>query len=77
MLDRAPAARVHCESPVQALSAEQGRLDVQTPGGRRGPYRYVVINAPPRTGRRLLRPLSASTTWSNCSMRTGTSSRAC
>jgi uncharacterized protein len=32
---------------------------VQTPQGRKGPYRFVVLNAPPRAGRELLRPLAA------------------
>jgi predicted NAD/FAD-binding protein len=30
-----------------------------TPAGRKGPYRFVVLNAPPRAGRKLLRPLPA------------------
>ncbi|HEX5616873.1 MAG TPA: hypothetical protein VFX51_00550, partial [Solirubrobacteraceae bacterium] len=30
-----------------------------TPTGRKGPYRFVVLNAPPRVGRELLRTLPA------------------
>ncbi len=59
LLDRVPAARVHQNSSVRALSRSSDGWTLRTPGGRRGPYRYVVINAPPRISRKLLRPLSA------------------
>ncbi|HEX3696631.1 MAG TPA: FAD-dependent oxidoreductase [Polyangia bacterium] len=60
MLDRAPGAQVFVNAPAQALSfdAASGWF-VTTPAGRQGPYRAVVLNAPPLTGRELLRPLSA------------------
>ena len=78
LLDRVPAARVHRNSPVRALSRSSDGWIVRTPAGRRGPYRYVVINAPPRISRELLRPLSAlRATSPRCSTSTGTSTRAC
>jgi uncharacterized protein len=57
MLDRSPAARVHLRAPVRALCRRHAGWFLQTPAGRKGPYRYVVLNAPPRAGRELLRPL--------------------
>ena len=57
MLRRSPTARVHVGSPVRALSRTRAGWFLRTPGGRKGPYRYVVLNAPPRAGRELLRPL--------------------
>jgi len=59
LLDRAPSARVHRNSPVRALTRGRDGWILRTPSGRRGPYRYVVLNAPPRVGRELLRPLPA------------------
>ena len=59
MLDRSPTARVHVRAPVQALSRKRGGWFLRTPTGRKGPYRFVVLNAPPRAGRELLRPLPA------------------
>ena len=59
MLDRSPSARVHLCTPAQALSRKRGGWFLQTPTGRKGPYRFVVLNAPPRVGRELLRPLPA------------------
>ncbi len=59
LLDRAPAARIHRRSPVRELARSGGRWTLRTPSRRYGPYRYVVMNAPPRISRRLLRPLSA------------------
>ena len=55
MLDRSPSVQVHLSTPVQALSRKRGRWFL----GRKGPYRFVVLNAPPRVGRELLRPLPA------------------
>jgi predicted NAD/FAD-binding protein len=57
MLDRSPTVKVHLSSPAQALSRKSGGWFVRTPSGRRGPYRFLVLNAPPRAGRKLLRPL--------------------
>jgi predicted NAD/FAD-binding protein len=59
MLNRSPAARVHLCTPAHALSRKRGGWYVHTPRGRKGPYRFVVLNAPPRVGRELLRPLPA------------------
>lgn len=54
MLERVPSARVRRNSPVRSLSRGRGGWTVRTPRGERGPYRYVVMNAPPRIGRKLL-----------------------
>jgi predicted NAD/FAD-binding protein len=59
LLDRAPSARVHLDAPVQALARERDGWVLRTPAGRRGPYRFVVMNAPPHVSRRLLAPLPA------------------
>jgi predicted NAD/FAD-binding protein len=54
MLNRSRNVRVHLSTPARGLSRNRGRWYVCTPTGRRGPYRYVVLNAPPRIGRELL-----------------------
>src|SRR4051812_34085063 len=59
MLNRSPTARVHLRTPARALSRTRAGWCLQTPAGRQGPYRFVVLNAPPRAGRELLRPLPA------------------
>ncbi len=59
MLDRSPTVEVHLGTPAQALSRKRGDWFLRTPTGRKGPYRFVVLNAPPRAGRELLRPLPA------------------
>ena len=59
MLDRSPTARVHLGTPARALSRQRGGWFLRTPAGRKGPYRFVVLNAPPRVGRELLLPLPA------------------
>jgi predicted NAD/FAD-binding protein len=59
LLDRAPGARVHLDAPARSLTRRRDGWYLRTPGGRHGPYRYVVMNAPPRVGRELLRPLRA------------------
>ena len=59
LLDRSPTAQVHVSTPTRALSRKRAGWFLQTPAGRRGPYRFVVLNAPPRAGRKLLRPLPA------------------
>ncbi len=59
MLDRSPTVQVHLSTPAQALSRKSGGWFLRTPAGRKGPYRFVVLNAPPRAGRELLRPLPA------------------
>ncbi len=58
LLDAAPAARVHVDAAVQGLVQQDGAWTVHTADGGQGPYRYVVLNAPPRVGRELLRPLT-------------------
>lgn len=57
LLDRVPSARVHRNSPVRALDRRRDGWTLRTPAGRKGPYRYVVMNAPPRVSSRLLSPL--------------------
>jgi hypothetical protein len=57
MLDRSPTVRVHLHTPAQALCRKRGEWFLRTPAGRKGPYKFVVLNAPARTGRELLRPL--------------------
>lgn len=59
LLDRVPAARVHRSAPVRALTKTRAGWFLRTPAGRQGPYRYVVVNAPPRVSRKLLAPLPA------------------
>ena len=59
MLGRSPTARVHLSTPARALSRTRAGWFLRTPAGRKGPYRFVVLNAPPRAGRELLRPLHA------------------
>jgi uncharacterized protein len=59
MLNRSPGVQVHLCSPAHALNRTRGRWFVRTPKGRNGPYRFVVLNASPRAGRELLRPLPA------------------
>jgi uncharacterized protein len=59
LLDRAPSARVHLGAPTHALALGRDGWVLRTPAGRQGPYRYVVINAPPRVSRELLRPSRA------------------
>ena len=55
MLDRAPTAGVHCGAGVHALQRKRDGWWLDTPTGVRGPYRFVVLNAPPPVGRMLLR----------------------
>jgi predicted NAD/FAD-binding protein len=57
LLDRAAGARVHLHAPVRGLQRMRDGWFLQTPDGRRGPYRYLLLNAPPRVGRRLLQPV--------------------
>ena len=59
MLDRSPTVQVHLRTPARALSRTRAGWFLSTRAGRKGPYRYVVLNAPPRAGRELLRPLPA------------------
>jgi predicted NAD/FAD-binding protein len=59
MLNRSATARVHLCTPARALSRTRAGWFLRTPAGRKGPYRFVVLNAPPRAGRELLRPLPA------------------
>jgi predicted NAD/FAD-binding protein len=59
MLDRVPVARVHRNAPVRALTRTKAGWMVRTPAGRSGPFKHIIMNAPPRIGRALLRPLPA------------------
>jgi predicted NAD/FAD-binding protein len=54
LLDRSPGVRVHLSAPVSALCHSRAGWLVETPVGRHGPYRFVVLNAPPHATRRLL-----------------------
>jgi predicted NAD/FAD-binding protein len=57
MLDLSPSVRVHLNTPARSLTRDATGWFVQTPKGRRGPYRFIVLNAPPPAGHRLLRAL--------------------
>jgi predicted NAD/FAD-binding protein len=57
LLDRSPGTRLHLRTAVRALEPTAAGWFVRTAAERRGPYRQVVLNAPPRAGRELLRPL--------------------
>jgi uncharacterized protein len=59
MLDRVPAARVHRNAPVRQLTRTSAGWVVRTPAGREGPFKHIIMNAPPRASRELLRPLRA------------------
>jgi predicted NAD/FAD-binding protein len=59
VLDRAPGARVHLSAPAKSLTRRRDGWHLTTAAGRHGPYRSVILNAPPRVGRELLRPLPA------------------
>ena len=57
LLDRSPQVRVHLSTGAHALKRRRGCWFVETPTGHHGPYRSVVLNAPPPAGRELLRTL--------------------
>jgi predicted NAD/FAD-binding protein len=57
MLNRTDAARVHHSTAVHGLRRTRAGWRVETASGTRGPYRFVVLNAPPRVGRTLVRGL--------------------
>jgi predicted NAD/FAD-binding protein len=57
MLDRGPTVHVHLRAAVQRLTRQRAGWFLHTRAGRHGPYRSVVLNAPPHAGRRLLRQL--------------------
>jgi predicted NAD/FAD-binding protein len=59
LLDRSPEVELHLRAPARGLERKRGCWFVRTPHGRRGPFDQVVLNAPPRVGRKLLRPLPA------------------
>jgi predicted NAD/FAD-binding protein len=46
---------LHLRTGVRSLRRQGGDWYLETPIGRLGPYHHVVLNAPPRAGRRLLR----------------------
>jgi uncharacterized protein len=56
LLKRSPTVRLHLGAPTQALTRTRTGWFVQTQSGGRGPYRFVVLNAPPNAGRHLLHP---------------------
>jgi predicted NAD/FAD-binding protein len=55
MLNRSHATRVHRSTAVHALKRGRGGWLLETPSGTCGPYRHVVMNAPPHVGRKLMR----------------------
>jgi uncharacterized protein len=57
MLTRSRTAQVHRSTAVHALQRTRAGWFLDTPAGSRGPYRFVVLNAPPPVGRNLLRTL--------------------
>ncbi len=59
MLDRSMRVRVHLGTATQAVTRKRGGWFLETRAGQRGPYRFVVLNAPPLAGRKLLRRLHA------------------
>ena len=56
MLNRS-TAHVHRSATVHALKRTRAGWFVELEAGTRGPYRCVVLNAPPRVGRTLVRTL--------------------
>ncbi len=60
LLDRSPTVRLHLSTATHALTHTHAGWFLETPAGQHGPYRDVVLNAPPHAGRRLLRRLPAS-----------------
>jgi uncharacterized protein len=59
LLDGSPRVRLKLGTATRALTRCGAGWVVETPAGRHGPYRYVVLNAPPRAGRQLLPRLLA------------------
>ncbi len=59
LLDGSPTVRLHLGTATQALTRKRAGWFLRTRAGQHGPYRFVVMNAPPHAGRRLLRPLRA------------------
>jgi predicted NAD/FAD-binding protein len=57
MLSRSRTARMYRSTAVRALQRKPAGWFLETPAGIRGPYRFVVLNAPPRVGRKLLSTL--------------------
>ena len=57
MLNRSRTARVHRSTAVHALQRTRDGWFLKTSAGIRGPYRSVVLNAPPSVGRTLVRAL--------------------
>jgi predicted NAD/FAD-binding protein len=59
LLNRSPRVRVQLSTVTQALTRHRSGWFLETSAGQHGPYRFVVLNAPPHAGRQLLRPLPA------------------
>jgi uncharacterized protein len=57
MLARSQMVRVHLSTATHALTRTRAGWFLETRAGSHGPYRSVVLNAPPLAGRRLLRTL--------------------
>ncbi len=54
LLDLTPPARLLLNTPIQALALQTTGWFLQTPWGQQGPYRSVVLNAPPPAGNEML-----------------------
>jgi predicted NAD/FAD-binding protein len=54
LLHRSRGVRLHRSTAVHALQRNHAGWFLETPTAGHGPYRSVVLNAPPRVGRRLL-----------------------
>jgi uncharacterized protein len=59
LLDRSPRVRVHLNAAALGLTYGRNGWCVRTRAGEHGPYRHVILNAPPLASRRLLRRLPA------------------
>ncbi|MHB8694336.1 MAG: FAD-dependent oxidoreductase [Solirubrobacteraceae bacterium] len=54
LLDRSPTVQVHLSAPTRVLTRTRAGWFLQTRTGHHGPYRSVVLNAPPNAGQKLL-----------------------
>jgi predicted NAD/FAD-binding protein len=59
LLSRSAKVRVHLSAGARALTYTRGGWFLETRAGQHGPFRFVVLNAPPYAGRQLVRPLHA------------------
>ena len=59
LLDRSPSVRVRLGASTLALTPRRAGWFVRTRTGECGPYRFVVLNAPPHAARKLLPAIPA------------------